>query len=112
MGRSKGKAGGSRPDRRFKNVRHAPQVVSEKRMTFFLPETGFRELRLHAGYFQVANIEANEVDDPAPESPSALVREAVDYWLDQFRNASDRARTPEAWTKRFAALRKALKNKR
>ncbi|MGE0434057.1 MAG: hypothetical protein AB7K09_06525 [Planctomycetota bacterium] len=102
-------ASGTRSDRRYKDQEAAPPIVSEKRLTFFLPEETFRILRLHTGYFQVNNARNDESDDPLPETPSALVREAIDMWIDQFRTPKDRSRTDAEWEARMESLRKALK---
>lgn len=108
---AKSKAGNARPDRRYKDPDAAPPIVSEKRLTFFLPEETFRALRLQTGYFQVNNAEGAESDDPLPETPSALVREAIDFWLDQFRTSRDRLRSDDEWSKRLDALRLAIKKR-
>ncbi len=86
-------------------------MVSEKRMTFFLSDSNFRELRLQTGYFQVSNLVSENTADPGPESPSALVREAVDFWLDHFRNDADRTRSMKEWDQRIAMLRTAVKKR-
>ncbi|MGE3852760.1 MAG: hypothetical protein AB7K09_13540 [Planctomycetota bacterium] len=103
--------GGGRGDRRFKDPDAARLIVSEKRLTFFMPEVTFRALRLQAGYFQVRNAEGEETDDPLPESPSGLVREAIEFWLDQFlpAGAAERSRTDGEWSARLDLLRAALK---
>lgn len=80
-------------------------------MTFFLSDRNFRELRLQTGYFQVSNLVNENTTDPAPESPSALVREAVDFWLDQFRGEDERSRGPKQWEARMALLRQAVKKR-
>ena len=108
---AKSKAGNARPDRRYKDPDAAPPIVSEKRLTFFLPEETFRALRLQTGYFQVQNAELGDGDDPLPETPSALVREAIDFWLDQFRPARERLRNDDDWDKRLDALRQAIKRR-
>ena len=108
MARDKKKAG-SRSDRRYKDQDVAPAIVSEKRLTFFLPDNTFRVLRLHTGYFQVHNAQTGESDDSLPETPSALVREAIDMWIDQFRTPGDRRRSEAEWEARLAQLRKVLK---
>ncbi len=109
---AKSKAGHARPDRRYKNPDAAPPIVSEKRLTFFLPDETFRALRLQTGYFQVNNAEGEDTDDPLPETPSALVREAIDLWLDQFRATRDRLRSEDGWADRLTALRAAIKKRR
>lgn len=103
-----------RTDRRYKNPAKAPLIVSEKRLTFFLPEDTFRALRLHTGFFQVANVEGAGhpiEDEPLPETPSALTRVAIDFWLDQFRPARLRTRTQEEWDALIDDCRAALKGK-
>lgn len=101
----------ARADRRYKNPNDAPAIMSEKRLTFFLPDDTFRALRRQTGYFQVANA-SDESDAPTelPATPSALVREAIDFWLDQFRDPSEQIRSKAEWEARLNRLRKALKN--
>ena len=95
----------SRGDRRYKDAEDAPSIVSEKRLTFFLPESTLRDLRMHAGFFQVQNATG---DADLPESPSALVREAVEYWLDMFREKDTRLRPSAEWTERVKMMREAI----
>jgi len=106
------RAGTARPDRRYKDPQQAPSIVSEKRLTFFLPEETYRALRKQTGLFQVANAEAREPDVELPETPSALVREAIEYWLDQFRESTERIRSEKNWEDRLKALQAALKRAR
>lgn len=66
-----------------------------------MPQATYREIRLHAGYFQVANAEAGQEVDRLPESPSAVVREAIEFWLDQFAPSSERHRSDREWEARL-----------
>lgn len=98
----------ARRDLRFKDAESAPPIVSEKRITIFLLESVFREMRVQAGFLRVANATA-DADDPLPESPSAVAREAVAYWLDQFAAFEDRTRTPAEWEAFIARAKKAMR---
>jgi hypothetical protein len=71
----------TRPDKRYRDPDKAPGIVSEKRLTFFLPHAMFRRLKLAGGNCQVANAKANGNAGDAPElpeSPSALARLAIE----------------------------------
>lgn len=103
------KVDAGRPDQRYKDQDNAPGIVSEKRLTFFVPELTYRQLRLYAGLFQAANADINDDDDRLPESPSALLRDAVHFYLDQMRNAKERTRSEAEWQARFEYLRSAAK---
>lgn len=99
-----------RPDRRYKNPNTAPDIISEKRLTFFLTEDAFRALRLHSGLCQINNAQdADAFFESLPETPSALCRIAVDYWLDQFRPARERTRTDAEWEEMLRRMRAALR---
>ncbi len=99
--------------RRPRERKGASPNQREKRMTFFITDTAFRSLRLQSGLFQVSNANA-DADTPAdellPESPSALVREAVDFWLDAFGREND-AMSDEERDERMKTMKKALGNK-
>jgi len=104
----------ARADRRYKDPAAAPSIVSEKRLTFFLPDETFRSLKLQTGYFQIANnlADVGSTDpDQFPETPSALVREAVDYWLDHFRPKKEQLRSDKEWEARMQALRDAVRRR-
>ena len=91
-----------RIDRRFKDPENAPPIVSEKRLTFFMVADTYREIRLQSGQFQVANVIAGDDSaDALPETPSAVVRDAIEYWLDQFLPAKERAKTDAEWKERI-----------
>lgn len=98
-----------RPDRRYKNPETAPDIISEKRLTFFLPDETFRALRLHSGLCQVINAQEDSDAEPLPETPSALCRIAIDYWLDQFRPARERTRSEAEWQETLKRMRVAIK---
>ena len=97
-----------RPDQRYKDAAAAPVIVNEKRLTFFLAMSVYRDLRLQAGYSQVLNAQT-DTDDRLPESPSALVREAIEYWLDHFAPAAGRHRSEREWDERLDTMRAATK---
>lgn len=101
----------ARPDRRYKNPASAPPIVSEKRLTFFLPSDTFKALRLQSGRCQVANASGSSETSAGelPETPSALTRMAIDYWLDHFRPARERTRTDEEWEAVIQDVRAAQK---
>ena len=68
-----------RIDRRYKNTTDAPEIVSEKRLTFFLADATFRTVKEEAGKCIIANCREEGLD--LPESPSAMVRFAVDHLI-------------------------------
>ena len=67
-------------------------------------------LRFQTGFFQVANSQQGreQEGEEFPETPSALVREAINYWLDQFRAPEERSRSEREWKQRIAHLRATL----
>lgn len=103
-----------RPDARYRDSDAAPRVVSEKRLTFFMPERMHSQIEMISAQCKVENVTARQNghadDEPLlPETPSAVMREAVEYLLDTLRNAKDRVRTQEEWDARLDTIRKVLK---
>lgn len=98
-----------RRDKRYKNNDSAPTIVSEQRLTFFLPDSAMRELRRQAGMVAAANASAEATAEIDAETPSAIVRMACMYWLDQFRAAADRTATEKEWQEKISAVRAATK---
>ena len=76
-----------RIDKRYKNAEEAPQIVSEKRLTFFLADEAFSDLKLLSGYGQIDNAEGN--DCKLPETPSAVIRLFTEYMRGYLRGKVD-----------------------
>ena len=110
----KAEARGERHDgRRPRERKGASPDQREKRMTFFITDSAFRSLRLQSGLFQVSNANADAdtpTDELLPESPSALVREAVDFWLDNFGRDAN-AMDDDERAERMAIMKKAMGKK-
>lgn len=104
-----------RPDARYSDSDAAPRVVSEKRLTFFMPELMHSQIEMISAQCKVENVTARQnghadEDEPLlPETPSAVMREAVEFLLDTLRNSKDRVRTHEDWESRLDTIRKVLK---
>ena len=90
---------------------HPP--LNERRMTFFLSDSMFRSLRLQSGLIQIANVKHDVVggEEPLPESPSSIIREAVHHLLDRVIEKKDRSRTPVEWDELFERVRVALERR-
>ena len=97
-----------RKDRRFKNQDDAPMVVSERRLTFFVSEETFREVQIQNARLALARATAAEEPEPNLATPSAMAREAMEFWLDQLRPPDRQLRTHEQWEQHFRELRDAL----
>lgn len=98
------------------------QAVSEKRLTFFLPDALFVKLGRLSGHARITNADLAErgtIEETGvfPDSPSAICREAIVYFLDTVVApagttaaavvAAEREKAA-FWEKRIAALRRCV----
>lgn len=96
-----------------KATKHARDPVAsappaERRQICFLTQAAFRELSAQVGYFRAWNSSRDEVD-PLPGLPAALLREAISFWLDQFRSPHEQERSDAEWTARRKVMRSAIR---
>lgn len=96
-----------RTDRRYKDAENAPEIVSEKRLTFFLPQEVFLSVKRKASLCVIAN--CDDGADKLPESPSSMVRFAIEVldWQISGLNKADEA----ALLAKIEAMKKAVKKK-
>ena len=97
----------SNKDRRYKDPSIAPDIVSEKRITFFMPNRSYKAIKLLLAYCELANIEQPDLG-PFPEKPSAFIREAIDYYLDAIIGDFTKKENEE-WKSHIKGLKEVLK---
>ena len=94
-------------DKRYKDQKNAPEIVSEKRITFFMSNKSHKSIKLLLAYCELANIEQPDLG-PFPEKPSAFIREAIDYYLDKIFGDFT-GKDSESWDMHINGLRDVLK---
>lgn len=77
---NKSKAPKARVDRRYKDPDEAPEIVSEKRVTFFISHHSFLRMKKLGARNTIAN---TDDDGERPENPSAVARVAIEKYLDE-----------------------------
>jgi len=98
----------SNRDKRYKDPTKAPEIVSEKRITFFMPNRAYKAIKLLLAYCELANIEQLESGN-FPQKPSAFIRLAIDYYLDAIFGDFT-GKKPEDWQEEITTLKNILKN--
>jgi len=94
-------------DKRYKDQKNAPEIVSEKRITFFMSNKSHKSIKLLLAYCELANIEQPDLG-PFPEKPSAFIREAIDYYLDKIFGDYT-GKKADKWEMHIKGLRDVLK---
>ena len=94
-------------DKRYKDQKNAPEIVSEKRITFFMSNKSHKAIKLLLAYCELANIEQPDLG-PFPEKPSAFIREAIDFYLDKIFGDYT-GKEYSKWEKHIKGLKDVLK---
>ena len=89
----------------------ASEPASEKnstRLTFFLRESDYQALQLQVACFRVSTARPEYEGPSLPPTPSALLREIIQHWLDQFPMSGPASFSEEERDSRLKLMKAAV----